>query len=90
MARISIDLKLSDLEPTDRIEGYTADSLVRFAMVVNEAGIKDSDLKEFCHNADWIAEIMRKDFEHAMHQAFIDSLPPEAIRESKQCETDTL
>lgn len=27
MARLNIDLKLSDLEPTDRIEGYTADRL---------------------------------------------------------------
>lgn len=75
MARLNIDLKLSDLEPTDRIEGYTADRLVRFAMVVNKAGIKDSDLKEFCHNADWLAEIMRKDFEQTMHEAFINSLP---------------
>ena len=75
MARLNIDLKLSDLEPTDRIEGYTADSLVRFAMAVNKAGIKDKDLKEFCHNADWLAEIMRKDFEQTMHEAFIRSLP---------------
>lgn len=75
MARLNIDLKLSDLEPTDRIEGYTADSLVRFAMAVNKAGIKDKDLKEFCHNADSLAEIMRKDFEQTMHEAFIRSLP---------------
>ena len=75
MARISIDLKLSELEPTDRIEGYTADSLVRFAMVVNKAGITDSDLKEFCHDADRIAETIRADFEQTMHQAFIDTLP---------------
>lgn len=74
MARVNIDIKLSELEPEDRIEGYTADSLVRFAMVVNKAGIKDIDLKEFCHNADWLAEIMRKDFEQTMHEAIFKNI----------------
>ena len=83
MARLNIDLKLSDLEPTDRIEGYTADSLVRFARVVNKAGIKDRDLKEFCHNADRLAEIMRKDFEQLMHKAFIESLSESIFEEGE-------
>ena len=89
MARISIDLKLSELEPEDTIQGYTADRLVRFAMAVDKAGITDSELKEFCHDCERIAQMIRADFEQSMHQAFIDSLP-EAIRENKQCETDTL
>lgn len=75
MARISIDLKLSNLEPEDTIQGYTADRLVRFAMAVNKAGITDSELKEFCHDCDRIAEMMRVDFERSMNQALIDSLP---------------
>ena len=81
MARISIDLKLSELEPEDTIQGYTADRLVRFAMAVNKAGITDGELKEFCHDCDRIAQMIRADFEHSMHQAFIDSLP-EAIKGS--------
>ena len=82
MARISIDLKLSELEPTDTIQGYTADRLVRFAMVVNKAGITDGELKELCHNCDRITQTIREDFEHSMHQAFIYSLP-EAIKGSE-------
>lgn len=89
MARISIDLKLSDLEPEDTIEGYTADRLIRFAMVVNKAGITDSELKEFCHDCDRIAQMIRADFEHSMRQAFIDSLP-EAIKGSERCLNTTL
>ena len=75
MARISINLELSELEPTDTIQGYTADRLVRFAMAVNRAGITDSELKEFCHDCDRIAQMIRADFEHSMHQALIDSIP---------------
>lgn len=75
MARISIDIRLSELEPTDTIQGYTADRLVRFAMAVDKAGITDNELKEFCHDCDRIAKIIRADFEISMHQAFIDSLP---------------
>jgi hypothetical protein len=75
MARISIDLKLSELEPEDTIQGYTADRLVRFAMAVNKAGITDSELKEFCHDCDRIAQMIRADFEYSMHQALINSLP---------------
>lgn len=81
MARISINLELGDLEPFDTIQGFTADRLVRFAMVVNKAGITDSELKEFCHDCDRIAETIRADFEKTMHQAFIDSLP-EAMKGS--------
>lgn len=73
MARISIDLELSDLEPTDTIQGFTADRLVRFAMVVNKAGITDGELKEFCHDSDRIAETIRADFEQSMRQALTDS-----------------
>ena len=86
MARISIDLNLSELEPEDTIQGYTADRLVRFAMMVNKAGITDSELKEFCHDCDRIAEMMRADFERSMHQAFIESLP-EAIKGSEDDST---
>lgn len=75
MARLNIDLKLSDLEPTDRIEGYTAERLVKFAMVVNKAGVTDDELKEFCHDCDRIADTLRSDFEQTMHEAFIRSLP---------------
>lgn len=75
MARISINLELGDLEPFDTIQGFTADRLVRFAMVVNKAGITDSELKEFCHDCDRIAETIRADIEHTMHQALIDSIP---------------
>jgi hypothetical protein len=75
MARISIDLKLSDLEPEDTIQGYTADRLVRFAMAVNKAGITDGELKEFCHDVERITTMIETEFERSMRQAFIDSLP---------------
>lgn len=75
MARISINLNLSELEPEDTIQGYTADRLVRFAIAVNKAGITDGELKEFCHDTERIVQMVREDFEHSMHQAFIDSLP---------------
>lgn len=75
MARISINLELSDLEPFDTIQGYTADRLVKFAMVVKKAGITDGELKEFCHDCDRIAETIRADIEHTMYQALIDSIP---------------
>lgn len=75
MARIDINLEFDQLEPTDTIQGYTADRLIRFAMAVNKAGITDSELKEFCHETERIVQMVRQDFEHSMHQAFIDSLP---------------
>lgn len=86
MARININLELGQLEPTDTIQGYTADRLVRFAIMVNKAGITDGELKEFCHDCDRIAETIRADFEHSMHQALIDSLP-EALKRNKDGST---
>lgn len=67
MARLRIDLKLSELEPTDTIEGYTVDRLVRFAMVVSKAHITDDELKEFCHDSNRIAETLRIDFEEMIN-----------------------
>lgn len=49
--QVRVNVRLIDLEETDRLEGYKISDLLLFMDAAKKAGVTDADLAEFARNA---------------------------------------
>ena len=68
--QVRVNVRLIDLEDTDRLEGYKISDLIIFMDAVKKAGVTDADLAEFVRNArnayKYVDEENKRMLEHAL------------------------
>lgn len=83
--QVKVNVKLIDLEDTDRLEGYKISDLIIFMDAVKKAGVTDADLAEFVRNArnayKYVDEENKRMLSHALDNAIREIDQREAIEE---------
>lgn len=68
--QVRVNVRLIDLEDTDRLEGYKISDLIIFMDAVKKAGVTDADLAEFARNArnayKYVDEENKRMLDHAL------------------------